>query len=87
MQYVKDVSDVAQCEREALRMFSLIRNLFYDSKNLLIEQIFSQNQNIETKNESKLKGKQTKTKLLFQTLNEKLISLFAQTIEELGLQK
>lgn len=37
MQYVKDVSDVAQCEREALRMFSLIRNLFYDSKNLLIE--------------------------------------------------
>jgi len=33
--YVTDPQDIETCEREAIRMISLIRNLFYDSSNLL----------------------------------------------------
>jgi hypothetical protein len=34
--YVDDLNDTQQCEREAIRMLRIVRNLFYDSEQLLL---------------------------------------------------
>ena len=34
--YVVDLNDPQLCEREAIRMLQMVRNLFYDSSELLL---------------------------------------------------
>lgn len=90
-----DSSDIAQCERESVRMLQIIRNLFYDSSGLLtafvapsgdvgmLSKIEGQKSYLNNK-KSVLGGKRD---ALLISQSDKLINLFGQILEELGPQK
>ena len=71
--------DLQECEREVVRMMQLIRNLFFDSCNLLLS--FVDCNAFETS----VGPKTAKSKK--ESQSDKLINVFAQIVEELGSQK
>ena len=71
MKNVTDASDLQGCERELLRMFNIIRSVFFDSKSLLVEEF--------TRKVSDGKKKVSQA--------DKLMSLFATIIEEITSSK
>jgi len=94
--YVNDPNDIQECEREVSRMLLLIRNLFFDSKNLLVSFVMqSGDVNMLRKVEGVKTYLNNKKSLnsskegggLCQSQSDKLINLFAQVLEELGPTK
>jgi len=79
MKHVNSDHDLEECSREVNRMMQLIRNLFFDSENLLLSFIDS---TADISTMAPPKGKLKK-----ESQSDRLINVFGQILEELGSQK